>query len=337
MDITSYIMGKKAGGGGGGYVLPPATSNTLGGIKVGDNLSIDGSGVLSAAAGSGFVTNDYEKITNGQYTYKVFTLAEHDPGWYMFVGEDKTDVNHPIYFRGTTDDAYDKGYALYNLDFLLYIPKKYSEVADQEYAAFIYQLRPYYGGPSYITVQSGYRGLMRITQMPNTEAGVTVTGQAANNVNIGYATTSQAGTVIVGNGLQINNGYLSTTGGGSQIDITDIIDAYENDGSPNKYTYTFSSESDVNTLDDAIIDANGKPLIATITIGDDNEYVDVINYAYRHDSNEDIYYETFYICRECGFDYNAGTVTILHIKGTLIYEDTVNSKVEIIKEVKTIS
>lgn len=48
MDITSYMMGKKVGGGGGGYTLPPATSNTLGGIKVGTNLSIDNSGVLSA-------------------------------------------------------------------------------------------------------------------------------------------------------------------------------------------------------------------------------------------------------------------------------------------------
>jgi hypothetical protein len=39
------------GGGGGGYVLPKAASNQLGGIKVGDGLSIDSSGVLSIDTG----------------------------------------------------------------------------------------------------------------------------------------------------------------------------------------------------------------------------------------------------------------------------------------------
>lgn len=38
----------EGGGGGGGYVLPTASASTLGGVKVGSNLSIDGSGVLSA-------------------------------------------------------------------------------------------------------------------------------------------------------------------------------------------------------------------------------------------------------------------------------------------------
>lgn len=42
---------KKAAGGGGGYVLPVASASTLGGVKVGNNLSIDASGVLSANAG----------------------------------------------------------------------------------------------------------------------------------------------------------------------------------------------------------------------------------------------------------------------------------------------
>lgn len=39
------------GGGGGEYVLPKATSTKLGGIKVGENLSIDANGVLSATGG----------------------------------------------------------------------------------------------------------------------------------------------------------------------------------------------------------------------------------------------------------------------------------------------
>lgn len=39
------------GGGGGGYVLPPATASTLGGIKVGSNLSVTSDGTLSATGG----------------------------------------------------------------------------------------------------------------------------------------------------------------------------------------------------------------------------------------------------------------------------------------------
>lgn len=44
---SSEQMG--AGGGGGSYVLPTASANTLGGVKVGSNLSI-ADGVLSASA-----------------------------------------------------------------------------------------------------------------------------------------------------------------------------------------------------------------------------------------------------------------------------------------------
>lgn len=40
------------GGGGGQYILPPATEQTLGGIKVGDGLSITNDGTLSADGGA---------------------------------------------------------------------------------------------------------------------------------------------------------------------------------------------------------------------------------------------------------------------------------------------
>lgn len=41
------------GGGGSGYVLPPATTGSLGGVIVGSGLSVDSNGVLSASGGSG--------------------------------------------------------------------------------------------------------------------------------------------------------------------------------------------------------------------------------------------------------------------------------------------
>lgn len=45
---VSTIGAEISGGGGGGYVLPPATASTLGGIKVGNNLTIDSAGKLDA-------------------------------------------------------------------------------------------------------------------------------------------------------------------------------------------------------------------------------------------------------------------------------------------------
>lgn len=50
-------------GGGGSYTLPTASTTTLGGIKVGQNLSIDGNGVLSSQAGGEQVV----ELTQAEY------------------------------------------------------------------------------------------------------------------------------------------------------------------------------------------------------------------------------------------------------------------------------
>ena len=44
---------EKTATGGGGYELPIASASTLGGVKVGEGLSIDAGGVLSASGGGG--------------------------------------------------------------------------------------------------------------------------------------------------------------------------------------------------------------------------------------------------------------------------------------------
>ena len=55
------------GGGGGGYTLPPATASTLGGVKVGQNLTIEEDGTLNAQAGGGTVDQTYNSTsTNAQ-------------------------------------------------------------------------------------------------------------------------------------------------------------------------------------------------------------------------------------------------------------------------------
>lgn len=75
---------KKAAGGGGGYVLPVASASTLGGVKVGTNLSIDASGVLSATGGGG--------------SFDIKSLIESNPTYYdrseMF-SSNKTTVTMP--------------------------------------------------------------------------------------------------------------------------------------------------------------------------------------------------------------------------------------------------
>lgn len=49
--VVERLEALEEGGGGGGYVLPVASDETLGGVKIGENLSITEEGVLSAASG----------------------------------------------------------------------------------------------------------------------------------------------------------------------------------------------------------------------------------------------------------------------------------------------
>lgn len=63
--------GSGGDGGGSGYVLPPATQDTLGGIKVGQNLTIEADGTLNATGGGDAELN---VSTSGLYIN-----AEDDP------------------------------------------------------------------------------------------------------------------------------------------------------------------------------------------------------------------------------------------------------------------
>ena len=55
------------GGGGGGYTLPPATASTLGGVKVGQNLTVEEDGTLNAQSSGGTVDQTYDSTsTNAQ-------------------------------------------------------------------------------------------------------------------------------------------------------------------------------------------------------------------------------------------------------------------------------
>ena len=74
-----------ATGGGGSYTLPPATATTLGGIKVGDNLSITEDGTLSATGGGSapenMVTTDTVQTITGSKAFNgTVTLKSAEIG-----------------------------------------------------------------------------------------------------------------------------------------------------------------------------------------------------------------------------------------------------------------
>jgi len=63
---TDGLIFTPAGTGGGGtYTLPPATATTLGGVKVGTGLTVDGTGTLSATVATGFLPLSGGTMTGG--------------------------------------------------------------------------------------------------------------------------------------------------------------------------------------------------------------------------------------------------------------------------------
>ena len=65
-------------GGSGSYTLPIASADTLGGIKVGENLSIDENGVLSASGGGSETVEEVDIPTNGEIVKAGFKVDGKD-------------------------------------------------------------------------------------------------------------------------------------------------------------------------------------------------------------------------------------------------------------------
>lgn len=90
------------GGGGGSYILPPATQQTLGGVKVGNGLTVQADGTLSANGGGSedyrieLSTNDPESFTEGDIDNlnDFFDAVKADPS----IAKDAyVDINGEIY------------------------------------------------------------------------------------------------------------------------------------------------------------------------------------------------------------------------------------------------
>ena len=97
-------------GGGGGYVLPVASQSTLGGVKVGEGLSISSGGTLSVSGGSSeqnyVIVNSLSEVSNPFEGLKVYvksgTTVEEWQGWSLSASTIQEDyVAHAM--KGSTD------------------------------------------------------------------------------------------------------------------------------------------------------------------------------------------------------------------------------------------
>lgn len=68
---------------GGSYELPVASAETLGGVKVGEGLSIDSGGVLSASGGGGGGSSSFRVLTADDLVDGKFQLWKLDSGIYI--------------------------------------------------------------------------------------------------------------------------------------------------------------------------------------------------------------------------------------------------------------
>lgn len=96
------------GGGGGSYVLPAASADTLGGVKVGEGLSINGSGVLSVSGGGLTISTTETKI--GTYGgsdlfCKMYVFNKYSSGYTdEYVNLDSG--NHYVYGTAICENSY---------------------------------------------------------------------------------------------------------------------------------------------------------------------------------------------------------------------------------------
>lgn len=96
-EIQSYIDSKVpsgGGSGGGSYVLPAATKSTLGGIKVGSNLSITSDGTLSATVSGGGGATPAPDVWERVYTQ---TATPEKPMRIVFINQNESGEPLSVY------------------------------------------------------------------------------------------------------------------------------------------------------------------------------------------------------------------------------------------------
>ena len=86
--------------------VPTAASGTLGGVKVGTNLSIDGNGVLSANVGSYTLPTAGNGSSGNEYSTDMPPLGEGDEVWWDSGVNPPTHINDGIWVDDWVEEEY---------------------------------------------------------------------------------------------------------------------------------------------------------------------------------------------------------------------------------------
>lgn len=74
--VLDFTIPRGAGGTGGSYVLPPATTRTLGGVKIGSGINVASDGTISASGGSGSLSVEEYILSNWSVTADGVKIGE---------------------------------------------------------------------------------------------------------------------------------------------------------------------------------------------------------------------------------------------------------------------
>ena len=100
-SANSVTVEANQGGGGSQYVLPAATADTLGGIKVGSGLAVTEEGVLSATGGGGGSFDGVYVIEDAVFTTFMGNLEANIEGIYL----DLVNSPRPVVLVDTNPDS----------------------------------------------------------------------------------------------------------------------------------------------------------------------------------------------------------------------------------------
>lgn len=248
------------------YTLPTASSSTLGGVKVGSGLTIDGNGVLSVSGGSssGPVVVDLDALTQQERAalyQELWTVSGSANEEYMFYAKfDEIEANTPLFLQVQNFNPDD------------------------------------YGGSIFLCGASSIRHLSSVIityRYVIVNDGSYEKDRGVYDISKSIASAQSLGEIRVGSGLTIDqDGILSVSGGSSEqnyviVDalsaITSPVDGmyvYVNSGITNLGPYSaFSFDaSDCTGGNFYFYDSNNDQHYFTIT-GDNPPMVDMGNWA----------------------------------------------------------
>ncbi len=169
--------------GGSGYILPPATNEKLGGIKVGENLTITEDGVLNAQAGGGVLSANVEQTETGA----TITITDKNGTTTATISNGSPGAEGP---QGPIGETGPQG------------PIGPQGPAGADGAAGA-------TGPQGPAGQNGVDGFSPTASVEQTENGATITITDKNGTTTATITNGSIAEIQLGNGLKFENGKIT--------------------------------------------------------------------------------------------------------------------------------